>query len=443
MLPSGEPAAAALTLAAHRDGQAPCPHHMEVLLSHRQAVTSSSSLTASSPNKRKDAPQPEAELLCCTEEPVPALPDGTLLPPASSRDRPLPLPAGASATPATGRPPGLLHTALADMALRPTGGTPGTAAAGTAGGSPGTALANSTTLTVAPLDLSGLQLVPRPGDGAALRLPASSSGLAASAAAAAAGAGSALWRLSGGAAAGPPGASSSIGGGMTIASNPIAMLPPDLLPRPFSLGTNVLHVPASLFEPQPMPRLTYARPPKRRERLPIGESDDSNASTDSNAATNGDAGAWHEEDDGGTVTAATTATNSTGTTALAPSSSPSTGGTGLVLPPALLQCAAETEQQHHHHRQQHHHYQQQQQAADGTPSLSYALSGGNGLLGSTGGMDGGMLSAVGAQQLQLQLQLQLPAVSGGHSVILLQTQRSKGPRSRAASATPSSSSALS
>ncbi|GIL72390.1 hypothetical protein Vretimale_4165 [Volvox reticuliferus] len=216
-------------------------------------------------------------------------------------------------------------------------------------------------------------------------------------------------------------------------------LPPELLLGPFSLPvgslTNREPLPnaASTVPPQ---RASYARPSKRQERPPAGESDDSNVSTESHAAMNGDPGTSHDEDEGGTATARPNISNMTtaATTSGTASSVPVGTLGGLSCSPPALPAEA------------HSLSAILARPATAVPSTLAAAAAGRVNTGS----DGAPLSlpplASGPTAPQLvpagagpdpssvaQLLLQQP------QVVLLEARKSKGPRGRAASATPSSS----
>ncbi|KAG2497943.1 hypothetical protein HYH03_004205 [Edaphochlamys debaryana] len=392
------------------------------------ALASAASLTGTSPLKRKDAPQPESELRCDAEEEEeealvpdaeapsvmqPPPPPPPLLP-VLSGGLPLPSLAPAGAGPAAA-------ASAAAPALQPLQPLPGGLVQGAAGLTDGTAAPTSTLLTVAPLDLGsagmgmgllgGLPLALNRfgavGSAAGSQPPASAPGPVSTLAAAL-------------------GASSACGPGslaIALAQPPhqpppgVSMLPPDLLSRPFTLPPGLLPSVSLLDAAAPPPRPLYARPPKRRERRPWGDSDDSGLSTDSHAAhSHNDPGNSHDEDDGGTTTTTTTS-NSAFVALGGMSGSPP----GLSLSPALFRPLLPG------------------LPAPPAPALLTAGPGAGGMPPQAGG--GGFAPGSGAPQLPpLGAHLSVPSQHPEpQQVILLPTRRSKGPRSRINSATPSSS----
>ncbi|KXZ56306.1 hypothetical protein GPECTOR_1g27 [Gonium pectorale] len=201
--------------------------------------------------------------------------------------------------------------------------------------------------------------------------------------------------------------------------SPLSMLPPELLARPFTLPPGLLPSGVPLLDPQPVPRSLYARPPKRQERTPMGDSEDSNASTDSHAVTMHPSS--HDEDEGGTGLAGTSITSGRGG-APGRGVSCSPPSSGLFLPPSFFGRQAGLPLL----------------AGAPPPPLPSVGSGGAQGPGSAfaaafAGPDGppnaASLVAGGGE----------PESSEAGPVILLPTRRSKGPRGRASSATPSSS----
>ncbi|GIL43622.1 hypothetical protein Vafri_1320 [Volvox africanus] len=218
-------------------------------------------------------------------------------------------------------------------------------------------------------------------------------------------------------------------------------LPPELRPRPFFLPVGLLTnretLPNVALAAPHSARPSYVRPSKRHGRPLAGESDDSNVSTDSHAAMNVDPemdrGNSHDEGEGGTATARPKFTNIKTASGSASSATVGTLGgfscspptppagahslsavparPGMAVPSALVAAAAG----------------EVNTGSDGAPLLLTSPASDAIALQS-------MLAGAGPDQLSVaQLLLQQP------QVVLLQARKSKGPRGRAASATPSSS----
>ncbi|GFR41465.1 hypothetical protein Agub_g2154 [Astrephomene gubernaculifera] len=405
-------ASATAAVAAPQPAEVEHPSKQEVIKAEvddtdkQQPTTSTSSIAGASPHKRKDAPQAEAELLRCMEESAGSLVAGGAAAPALSSPGSMPhsMPALQTGLGRTLSGPQFLHAVGAQSA-------PALAAAAAAGLLPVAANNPGAFLSVAPLDL-GLQqlsmqqlgLLAQPLGGLA-QLPALCMGSIADQ---------------------QCGAVVACMQGQPLGVPGMSGVPAELLARPFTLPPGILPSGVALLGGAAPPQPVYARASKRQERLPSGDSDDSNASTDSHAP-HGDAGCSHDEDDGGTTT-----TKASGITAPASGTVAAAGALscsppsmpGVISPSPLGECLPASS------------------LLSGMPQASNPLAlvplagagptSGVALAGSLAGMGGVAVAAGMPSVAQGQAQSQQP-------VIYLHARRCKGPRSRAASATPSSS----